>query len=40
MLPILFETKNHTEKFTTGDAIQGLSRRQGYYYYYYYKRQI
>ena len=29
MLPILFETKNHTQKFTAGDTVPGLSRCQG-----------
>jgi len=29
MLPVLFETKNHTEEFATGDTVPGLSRCQG-----------
>jgi len=29
MLPVLFETKDHPEEFTTGDTVPGLSRCQG-----------
>jgi len=29
VLPILYETKNHTEEFTTGDTVSSLSWCQG-----------
>ena len=29
MLPVLFETKNDTQKFMAGDTVPGLSRCQG-----------
>jgi len=29
MLPVLFETKDHPEEYTTGDTVPGLGRCQG-----------